>query len=521
MFRGLLKARLRREAAKNKEAGATSKDFNRTNAVDKPEVVVNSEPVIVQSDPTTKPTSTLFTSDSKEELRSPGQEAEVKETDEEVRVGGAENEKSESTNKARSNETSSSTLAKRSPTHFGTSVEKRSKIVAESPLALISNINFSVPPPSLGTMAPNALNWPLGISVSAFDRVKRAVTPLADVAKEKQLELKQETVKRILADFKSEILLANGVVAAWFRSQERKLGHFLQVDKMQPSPRSDHYRNKCECTIGIDPDTNLLTVGFLLDPKKSEVGPIYHLRHIPVLIKSIVKCFEGFLRELRVAPFDPIRCCGHWISLSVRVSECGESMVVLAFDPRAMEQPRVKGIKERVAAFAKNGLGQSINLTSCYFKTRGSDRSSTLKLLHGEATIREKLSDRIFRISPRAYFPVNIEAAERCFQVVADCADLDFNWSLVDVCCGTGSIGLSLSGRCGQVIGLDALPEAIQDARVNAFNNDVTNCEFFSGSAEEYLGTLWRRLVFDRVVCVVDPPRAGIGSKVNNAIFPI
>ena len=89
---------------------------------------------------------------------------------------------------------------------------------------------------------------------------------------------------------------------------------------------------------------------------------------------------------------------------------------------------------------------------------------------------------------------------------------------MIDICCGTGSIGLSLSDRCGQVLGIDILEDAINDANKNALANNITNCEFMTGSAEESLPNLWRRVAFAEAICIIDPPRSGIGAKAVQSI---
>ena len=110
------------------------------------------------------------------------------------------------------------------------------------------------------------------------------------------------------------------------------------------------------------------------------------------------------------------------------------------------------------------------------------------------------MGDKLFQISPQSFFPYNVSVVEATCEVVCDLAGLHAESTLVDVCCGTCTIAGYLSDRCGQVLGLDLLPIAIEDARMNALSNDITNGEFHPGGAEEYLGTLWRRAIFNDVV---------------------
>merc|ERR1719510_885910 len=132
--------------------------------------------------------------------------------------------------------------------------------------------------------------------------------------------------------------------------------------------------------------------------------------------------------------------------------------------------------------------------------------------------ITEEVCGKRFQISSRTFFNVNTSAAELMYNTISEMVHLNMNCSLIDICCGTGSIGLSLSDRCGQVLGIDILEEAISDANKNALSNNITNCEFMAGSVEESLPNLWRRVAFTEAICIVDPPRAGIGSKAIQSI---
>ena len=81
--------------------------------------------------------------------------------------------------------------------------------------------------------------------------------------------------------------------------------------------------------------------------------------------------------------------------------------------------------------------------------------------------------------------------------------------SLIDLCCGAGAVGLALAPNCGQVVGLDAEEESVDDARYNAMRSGVTNAEFHQGSLDESLPALWQRVVFPQAAVVVQPPKKG------------
>lgn len=114
---------------------------------------------------------------------------------------------------------------------------------------------------------------------------------------------------------------------------------------------------------------------------------------------------------------------------------------------------------------------------------------------------------------------MNTPAAELLYATAGDLANLDGGTTLIDVCCGTGTIGLCLASRCKKVVGVELLESAVVDARQNAKRNSVTNAEFFAGRAEFLLPDILRKLgPEERAVAIVDPPRAGLHHKAIKAL---
>ncbi|XP_055976319.1 tRNA (uracil-5-)-methyltransferase homolog A isoform X2 [Sorex fumeus] len=141
-----------------------------------------------------------------------------------------------------------------------------------------------------------------------------------------------------------------------------------------------------------------------------------------------------------------------------------------------------------------------------------------LEHVAGDRHIREDLLGLTFRISPHAFFQVNTAAAEVLYTLIQEWAQLDSGSTVLDVCCGTGTIGLALARKVKRVVGIELCPEAVEDARVNAQENELNNVEFHCGRAEDLLPTLVNRLASQQLIAVLDPPRAGLHSKVILAI---
>jgi len=140
------------------------------------------------------------------------------------------------------------------------------------------------------------------------------------------------------------------------------------------------------------------------------------------------------------------------------------------------------------------------------------------ELLAGAGAIEEQLCGLRFRISPQAFFQTNTEMAERLYRVVARCAQLTGFERVYDLYCGIGTIGLSLAARAAEVVGLELVPEAVADARVNARLNEIDNARFHAGDVRLALRELVAAAGRPDVL-VLDPPRAGLSAKVLRRVI--
>ncbi len=137
------------------------------------------------------------------------------------------------------------------------------------------------------------------------------------------------------------------------------------------------------------------------------------------------------------------------------------------------------------------------------------------ELLGGVPTIDERLGRLRLTVSPQSFFQTNTLGAEALYEEIARQAALTGNEKLLDVCCGTGTIGLWLANDVSSVLGIDSSPDSIADAKLNAEKNGIDHAEFRCGTAEDELAR-WSDDTPD--VVVVDPPRAGLHSKAVAAL---
>ncbi len=137
--------------------------------------------------------------------------------------------------------------------------------------------------------------------------------------------------------------------------------------------------------------------------------------------------------------------------------------------------------------------------------------------LYGPGYIEDTLCGLNFRLSPRSFYQVNHHQAQRLYEAAISLADITKNDTVLDLYCGVGTITLSMAAAAGKVIGVEVVPQAVEDARDNAKRNGIQNAEFFCGDAGQAALELEKKGVKADVV-IVDPPRKGLNEDTIEAL---
>ena len=137
--------------------------------------------------------------------------------------------------------------------------------------------------------------------------------------------------------------------------------------------------------------------------------------------------------------------------------------------------------------------------------------------LHGPGYIEDTLCGLNFRLSPRSFYQVNHHQAQRLYEAAISQAEITKNDTVLDLYCGVGTITLAMASAAGKVIGVEVIPQAVEDARDNARRNGIENAEFFCGDAGQAALELERKGIRADVV-VVDPPRKGLNADTIEAL---
>lgn len=124
-----------------------------------------------------------------------------------------------------------------------------------------------------------------------------------------------------------------------------------------------------------------------------------------------------------------------------------------------------------------------------------------------------------FKIGPKSFYQTNTGQAYKLYCVAREFAGLSGTETVYDLYTGTGTIAQFISGKAAKVIGIEYVTEAIEDAKVNASGNNITNCEFYAGDMKDVLTSGFIAEHGRPNVIIVDPPRAGMHPDVVKVIL--
>ncbi len=142
-----------------------------------------------------------------------------------------------------------------------------------------------------------------------------------------------------------------------------------------------------------------------------------------------------------------------------------------------------------------------------------------VKVYFGQDHIMEEMEGLQFKVGPKSFYQTNTEQAYELYKVARDFAELTGDELVYDLYTGTGTIANFVSRQARQVIGIEYVPEAIEDAKVNSKINNIENTLFFAGDMKDILNDDFIAVHGRPDVIITDPPRAGMHEDVVNVIL--
>lgn len=214
--------------------------------------------------------------------------------------------------------------------------------------------------------------------------------------------------------------------------------------------------------------------------------------------------------------FDIRKNKGFLRTLMIRTTTLGETLVVLAF---------YRDEQERIRPFLDEVLRRFPQITTLFYcinpKQNDSMQDLEMQCYHGNGYVEEKLREVHFKIGPKSFFQTNTRQAEVLYDVVVDFANLQGHENVYDLYTGIGSIALYIAGQCGQVVGIEEVEAAIEDARENAGLNLIDNAAFYVGDVKDILTEDFARRHGKPDLLITDPPRAGMHPKVVELLLQL
>ena len=264
----------------------------------------------------------------------------------------------------------------------------------------------------------------------------------------------------------------------------------------------DHYRNKAQLPIGRGADGNV-SLGFYATHSHRIIDCEECLLQ-PAEFAGAMRAFREWERKTGDEIYEEATGRGRLRHLFLRRAQAtGEVTVCLVVNGNGVhDEPGLAALMQK---YVPGLAGVVIN---CNREKTNVILGQKYRTVWGRDTITDELCGLRFRISPASFYQVNPQQAEVLYGIAARYAGLTGSETVLDLYCGTGTIGLSMAAKAGRVIGVEIVPEAVADAKKNAAENGIANAEFLCADAAGAAAELQSRGIRPDVV-ILDPPRKG------------
>ena len=312
------------------------------------------------------------------------------------------------------------------------------------------------------------------------------------------------------------------------RDQLTRIGR-IELPEIAPclgSASTRFYRNKLEFTFA---DRRWLTREEVESGAALDAAPAVGF-HIPNMFDKVLDIRQCWLQP---EPSNAIRletkrfCLEHGYTfhnarehtglmrnMVVRTSSTGEVMVIVVFGEE--DRLRIEALLDHLAATFPG-------ITSLFYviNTKLNDSTTDLEAVcyRGKDHIIEEMEGLRFKVGPKSFYQTNSAQAYELYKVARAFADLGPGDVLYDLYTGTGTIANFCASQCARVVGIEYVPEAIADARVNSELNGIRNTTFYAGDMKAVLDDAFVAANGRPDVIILDPPRAGVDEPVLDVIL--
>ncbi|MBI1192533.1 MAG: 23S rRNA (uracil(1939)-C(5))-methyltransferase RlmD [Bacteroidetes bacterium] len=287
---------------------------------------------------------------------------------------------------------------------------------------------------------------------------------------------------------------------------------------------STHYRNKLEYTFSNRRWLTREEIDAGADAAMDILG--YHVPNYHDKVLDIETCYlqpdpsnairlfvRDYARQAGLSFYDLGRKTGVLRNLQIRNNRQGEVMIILV----------VSEFNEGIAAMLQATAEHFPQIASVHYalNTKSNSAMNDVEILpfSGAHYLTEHLGNIRYRVGPHSFFQTNPAQAEVLVGKVRELAQLRPDDRVYDLYTGLGSIALYVADACREVVGVESVEGAVADARINASDNGIENCRFFSGDMTKLLTPEFLAAQGKPDVIITDPPRAGMTEKVNQRLL--
>ncbi|MHA8263195.1 23S rRNA (uracil(1939)-C(5))-methyltransferase RlmD [Lactobacillaceae bacterium Melli_B3] len=315
------------------------------------------------------------------------------------------------------------------------------------------------------------------------DYLQTGIAPLQHLSYEGQLRFKQHQIEEL------------------FDKQKIKVEVLPTIGMQHP----DHYRNKA--LIPVKKINGELTTGFY-KTHSHDLIPIEDFYIQQPEIDHAILVVRDILRKYKVPPYDERNHSGVIRNIMVRRGYYSHEMMIGLITRTKKLQLAEPIVNDIVDALPEvKSVVQNVNL-----KDNNVLLGKQNNVLYGKQYITDELLGLKFAISLNSFYQVNPIQTEKLYSLAVDHAELSSNDTVIDAYCGIGTISLAVAQHVKKVYGVEIVPQAIEDAKINAQKNHINNVKFVANKAEDQMAK-WQADGLKPDAIIVDPPRKGLAAS--------
>lgn len=293
----------------------------------------------------------------------------------------------------------------------------------------------------------------------------------------------------------------------------KRIGGFENITAEPTIGMDKPYRYRNKAVFPVGDDKSGVVCGFYAQ-RSHRIVPMNDCMISGEYNKSVIAAVLEYMRECNVASYDEKSGKGLVRRIFTRRGHIsGEIMVVISAN--ADNLPKSDVLVEKLTGACGDIASIILNVNKKRTNLVLGDKNITL---WGKDKICDTLFGISYEISPHSFYQINPIQTEKLYSKAIELAELSGAENVLDIYCGIGTISLSCAKNAKNVVGVEIVEQAIADAKKNAVCNNITNAEFYAGSAENIVPKLIDEGLRPDVV-LIDPPRKGSDEKTLDAII--